>query len=936
MLRWSNKSTQPMNALVKKEIRLLLPSFLIGVALTFLNAWFKPNNPLPVNAVTAFVAVVGCAAIAVFMALNAFGAEISGGTFSMLLAQPVARAEIWRTKTRVLAAALLLGGISWCAILFCRFQVFSQPQGLGDFWDIFRVTWIFLAVIYSGALWTVLLLRQVAAAFWFTLLTPGAIVMVVTGPWLEKYPDICKHVAVAVLLLYSVAGFWFARRLFLRAQDVAWTGGNIVWPTLRGAGAATGGAAEKRRWRPRAALFGKEWQLHQSQCVLAGVLALLHLGVLAVRKFGSFQRNSATEFILEIFWGLWLVLPLLVGAAAAAEERRLGTLAGQLCLPVKRRTQFAIKFRMVLLLSALFGWVLPLLFEGSRIMPGIRLVPAGFPFENGVWMLMNNWQSYFWFCLGWISNLAPVLALLGAAIVIGSISFYASTLSRNTLQALAPAVLGLMVFVTLLFNAEQPEFFFGYPLWHGGLIYLLGVPAGAVALVAMSFWNCQRLDLGGAVWGRNALVLASSLALVIGATTAIYHRAWEKLTPFEPAHGAARLSAANPPVMLGHEYWNTFSVRLPDGRIWANDYLLNFNVANLRAWLLGDIGLTSAGKGHFLEGSNWVSMLSGPREQQTGIKSDGTLWVTEKPTREDRWQWSGPGHFQRFGDDTNWSSLSWSGASILLVKTDGTLWRWGPQKWRYQKSWPRLQSFTPYRLGTESNWAEVFAGEYQQPVLRKTDGELWTTWITQNINQQTNELEPGFGIARWPLAERTHWRSTATAQLGLGYRLGVGDDGTLRLYADQKLAEKSNSYEWTAVDFQFGTETNWLAVAGGGQKVVTLKDDGTLWLWNFHHDNRRGWDTARDEREMLAQSPVRLGTHTDWIVIAGSPGGIITLAADGSLWYWPLEEFRNLISSLPAAGGFWDSANNEYLSFAPLLDISRKPQPLGNLFGQAD
>jgi hypothetical protein len=43
-----------------------------------------------------------------------------------------------------------------------------------------------------------------------------------------------------------------------------------------------------------------------------------------------------------------------------------------------------------------------------------------------------------------------------------------------------------------------------------------------------------------------------------------------------------------------------------------------------------------------------------------------------------------------------------------------------------------------------------------------------------------------------------------------------------------------------------------------------------------------------------------------------------------------------LISSLPAAGGFWDSANNEYLSFAPLLDISRKPQPLGNLFGQAD
>jgi len=928
-----------MSASVKKEIRLQLPSFLIGVALTALNVWFKPNNPLPVNAVTAFVAVVGCAAIAVFMALNAFGAEISGGTFSMLLAQPVARAEIWRTKTRVLAAALLLGGISWCAILFCRFQVFSQPQGLGYFWDIFRVTWIFLAVIYSGALWTVLLLRQVAAAFWFTLLTPGAIIMVVTGPWLEKYPDTCKHVAVVVLLLYSVAGFWFARRLFLRAQDVAWTGGNIVWPTLRRAGAATVGAVEKRRWRPRAALFRKEWQLHQSQFVLAGALALLHLGVLALRKFGSFQRNSATEFILEIFWGLWLVLPLLVGAAAAAEERRLGTLAGQLCLPVKRRTQFAIKFRMVLLLSALFGCVLPLLFEGSRLMPGIHFIPNGFHFENDDWQKINSWQICVWVCLGLINSLAPVLALLGAAMVIGSISFYASTLARNTLQALAPAVLGLMVFATLLFNATQPEFFFGHLLWHGALIYLLGVPVAAVALVAMSFWNCQRLELGGAVWGRNTLGFAAALALAIGATTAIYHRAWEKLTPFEPAHGAARLSAANPPVVAGHEYWNTFSVRLPDGRIWANDYLLNFGVANLRSWLLGDIGLTSAGKGQFLEGSNWVSVVSGFGGQQMGIKTDGTLWVTEKPTRasgQNHWLRPALGHFQRFGDDTNWSSLTWSGASLLLVKTDGTLWRWGPQNWRFPKNWPGLQSYTPYRLGTESNWAEVFASDYRRPVLRKTDGELWTAWITQNLTQRTNELEPGFGIARWPLAERAHWRSTTTAQLGLGFRLGVGDDGTLRLYADQKLAEKSNSYEWTAVGFQFGTETNWLAVAGGGQKVVTLKDDGTLWLWNFSHDNRFGWDTARDERELLAQSPVRLGTHADWVAIAGAPGGIISLAADGSLWYWPLEEFRNLISSLPAAGGFWDSANNEYLSFAPLLDMSRKPQPLGNLFGQAD
>ena len=97
------------------------------------------------------------------------------------------------------------------------------------------------------------------------------------------------------------------------------------------------------------------------------------------------------------------------------------------------------------------------------------------------------------------------------------------------------------------------------------------------------------------------------------------------------------------------------------------------------------------------------------------------------------------------------------------------------------------------------------------------------------------------------------------------------------------------------MDLQLGKETNWLAVAGTAQKIVTLKDDGTLWLWNFYHDNHRGWDPERDEREMLDVKPVRLGTHADWIAIAAADGGIISLAADGSLWYWPLEDDFRII-----------------------------------------
>ena len=135
------------------------------------------------------------------------------------------------------------------------------------------------------------------------------------------------------------------------------------------------------------------------------------------------------------------------------------------------------------------------------------------------------------------------------------------------------------------------------------------------------------------------------------------------------------------------------------------------------------------------------------------------------------------------------------------------------------------------------------------------------------------------------------------------------------------------------MNLQFGQSTNWLAVAGRGEKIVTLKDDGTLWLWNFYHDDRRGSDTVRDEREMLDVKPVRLGTHADWIGIASAAGGVISLAADGSLWYWPLDSASRFMDEF-GGNRFWNANNNTY--FEPLLDISRKPQPLGNIFGKSD
>ncbi len=910
-----------MSPLVKKEIRLLLPSFLIGVALTLGNVLLK-DDQFGFNAFVAVISFFSCSAIAVFIALNSFGAEISSGTFSMLLAQPMSRHRIWRTKVLLLAAALFIGGLLWCAILYLRFEVFTHPKGLGDFWDIFLGTWLFLLAIYSGALWTVLLFRQMAAAFWFTVLTPAALLMTISN-LLEHYPDkVVNDVLMVVFIIYGIVGYWFAHWLFMNAQDAQWTGGTIVAPGVRGLPAWLSKPAARYHGGSHAALWRKEFQLYQSQFIMAFALLVIHLGVIVTRKLGHFPINSSLEFVLESFWLLWFVMPFLAGCAAVAEERKFGTHESQLCLPARRRMQFTVKLSVVLLLSLLFGAAMPLLTEGTRVLPDahIKLFDAFLAqLEMSRIPLQALKQSFFWICLGQINHFMPLLTLVGIATGIGLVSFYISTLARNTLQAMGPAVTGLILFV-LLMTAAQVSEFASHPLWRGELIYFIGLPVISLTLLALAFWNFRHLATGWQLWLRNLLILAASLVLVVVATAAIYHRAWEKLTPFEPAHGAARLVLTNPASLS--EHWNEISVRLPDGKIWMAHFVPGSFSSSPVAFALGNIAVP-VGAGSFIEGSNWLSVVRGGWQEQVGIKTDGSLWVSETPARQERsasgkWKLTEAGNLVRFGNETNWSSLQPVNLSVLLVKNDGTLWRWGPTKFNFrQKPWPGLRSFTPNRLGMESNWAGFFQSGYQM-FLRKTDSTVWAlddnAWDTNGV---TDKLD---GLSLRAVTGMGHGKFYSTAEMlfGFGSELGIRDDGTFRIWADSKYDPRLREIVWSATDLAIGNTTNWLAVAGSGRKMVTLKNGGSLWFWDFSWDPRYGWDPKSEERKMQNQPPIRLGTHSDWISIASAEDGIISLAADGSLWFWQLQRPRYYY--------------NTGWQFEPLLAPPRKPVFLGNIF----
>ena len=871
-----------MNALVKKEIRLLLPSWAAAALLAMVQGVTRPYD--------FYVASLLFFGLTI-MALTTIGREASLNTFSSLLAQPAERMRIWQTKLSVLAAGFLTVFAVWLAALGIAFWRSNVAAAHAEHsYNLVITACLIATATFTGGLWTTLLLRQLAGAFWLTLLMPVTL-SAFSGIFLagSESDNLVIAVLSVVIGVYSVAGFLFARWLFFRAQDVGWSGGVIAMPEWKFLSARTQTAGEARTRKPVLALFKKEVQLQQGVLTGAAALLVLHAGIIALRVFHKFPNQSAGEILTSIFWMLWLVVPALLGSIAVAEERKHGVTESQLCLPVSRRLQFVIKAVLTLVLGTLLGGVLPMWLESLGIRLGVE--NSMFAVPNGV-----GW----WFQVGVVA-MAAALAL---------VSFFASSLAKNFLQAVGIALvtfIALMMCLPTFANQRTNLLYSIAP--HSILPLVLAVPAIPVALLWLAFLNFKNFRGGWPLWRRNLLGAGCAAAFIVVGSAAIYHRAWEVFEPAEPAHGPAKLSLANPPLLRSEPMGNLL-VRLPDGRVWF-DFLRNRFPSDGRlhwrnVWGFFNPLPFSAGPQAFIAGSNWVwasayrvdamaetgphavSHVASYYADTVGVKADGTLWVSAK---FNPLNWT-PDNLIRFGDQTNWQQLvrGWALTSVWLLKQDGTLWRWGTNRLDFRgwpQKWPGLRTFQPYQIGNNADWTGLYSlGGLL--LARKADGSVWR--VGNDYKTGKDQIIPA-----------TNYDGIVTENCGT-WGAYVRHDGTLWLFGN--LRGSDSGFE----NLQSGRDTNWVSVARLGDWMVAIKSDGTLWQWHCH-------DLNNPAKEFTAP-PTRLGIHRDWIAVAGANCGIVTLAADGSLWFW------------------LDPEVGRYAEI--LMRPPKQPQFLGNVFGAAN
>ena len=161
------------------------------------------------------------------MALTTVGRETSLNTFSLLLAQPAERMRIWQTKLSVLAVAFLTVFAVWLAafgVAFAHSNVDASDREVS--YNLFITICLIATATFTGGLWTTLLLRQLAGAFWLTLLVPatlsgfsGAFLAAKpspatpSSPFLRRLRDLFGwRISVCALAVFPRAGRGLVRR----------------------------------------------------------------------------------------------------------------------------------------------------------------------------------------------------------------------------------------------------------------------------------------------------------------------------------------------------------------------------------------------------------------------------------------------------------------------------------------------------------------------------------------------------------------------------------------------------------------------------------------------------------------------------------------------------------------------------------------------------
>lgn len=233
----------------------------------------------------------------------------------------------------------------------------------------------------------------------------------------------------------------------------------------------------------------------------------------------------------------------------------------------------------------------------------------------------------------------------------------------------------------------------------------------------------------------------------------------------------------------------------------------------------------------------------------------------------------------------------------ITMGLDGTLLVWGSNEFSqlglgYEGA---LTITIPAQLGNDTDWASVDAGYYHTMAV-KTNSTLWT-WGSNNAGQlglgTSDSGIPGdpnaYGLDPAQVGSDSDWFLESGINIskiagGSNHSVALKTNGTLWTWGGNWNGQLGTSDAITRVTpSQVGMDSDWSLVASGGAHTLAIKNNGSLWSWGLNNSGQLGLGYANQTPVTV---PTRVGTGSNWSMVAASYGHTIALKTNSTLWAW--------------------------------------------------
>lgn len=248
---------------------------------------------------------------------------------------------------------------------------------------------------------------------------------------------------------------------------------------------------------------------------------------------------------------------------------------------------------------------------------------------------------------------------------------------------------------------------------------------------------------------------------------------------------------------------------------------------------------------------------------------------------------------------------------VLAIRNDSTLWAWGLNDHMQVENSSTLY-VTLTQIGTDKDWIDISAGGSFSLAV-KSNGTLWA-WGVNSFGQLGNGTNTDISTPT-QIGTATDWKSVAA---GYTHSLALKTDGTAWAWGSNNYCQLGQGSDCTAKNspVQVGTSTNWAMLSGGSFFSLGLQNDGTVWGWGKNNRGQLGIGSTVDKNV-----PTILSSISYFVLINAGAEHSMGISRGGEAYAWGHNDYDQL--GLGTSGGLYEwlpvriGTQSDWVSLAP-------------------